>query len=177
MSFSLSECDDGDVRLSSGTSSSSSTSLSLEGRVEICKSNSYYRVCDDLWDEKEARVVCRQLSYTGSGQTISIFEGIFKVMICIFVGVVAIKKSNFTVGNSSEKVEGVFNEALLCDGTEDNLLQCDKYIGDGGGKRCPNDYSEDAGVICNGEIKSSLNCDYICTITTNSFQQLVPLVM
>ena len=38
-----------------------------EGRVEICQSNTYVTVCDDMWDENEAQVVCRQLGYTGPG--------------------------------------------------------------------------------------------------------------
>ena len=53
-------CSNGDVRLTGGSSL-------WEGRVEICQSNSFFRVCDDLWDELEAKVVCRQLNYTGQG--------------------------------------------------------------------------------------------------------------
>ena len=45
---------------------------SLEGRVEICQSNAYGTVCDDFFDELEAKVVCGQLGYTGDS----------KLMIC-----------------------------------------------------------------------------------------------
>ena len=55
-------CDDWDIRLIDGSKES-------EGRVEVCFGNVYGTVCDDFWDELEARVVCRQLGYTGTSNS------------------------------------------------------------------------------------------------------------
>ena len=46
-------CKDGEVRLADGTSTS--------GRVEICLSGVWGTVCDNFWDNSDARVICRQL--------------------------------------------------------------------------------------------------------------------
>ena len=53
-------CEDWDIRLTQGSTNS-------EGRVEVCFDNEYGAICDDLWDEFDATVVCRQLNYTGTG--------------------------------------------------------------------------------------------------------------
>ena len=41
-----------------------------EGTVLVCYNNTYGTVCDDFWDELEARVVCQKLGYSGNGNTI-----------------------------------------------------------------------------------------------------------
>ena len=53
-------CRTGQLRLVGGD-------IPNEGRVEICMSNVWGSVCDDLWGSTDATVVCQQLGYTTQG--------------------------------------------------------------------------------------------------------------
>ena len=48
------QCILGEIRLVDGDSDT-------EGRVEVCFGGVFGTVCDDLWDENDAIVACRQL--------------------------------------------------------------------------------------------------------------------
>ena len=57
-------CDYGDLQLVGGV-------VPYEGTVEICdESGSWVTICDELWSDSDATVVCRQLGYLADGEYI-----------------------------------------------------------------------------------------------------------
>ncbi len=55
-------CADGDIRLQAGLTI-------LEGRVEICRNNTWGAVCDHYWSNFDAWVTCRQLGFPAAGKS------------------------------------------------------------------------------------------------------------
>ncbi len=53
-------CTEKEVRLVGGASY-------MEGRVEICLNDEWGTICDQMWDNMDAMVVCRQLELGSSG--------------------------------------------------------------------------------------------------------------
>eukprot|EP00731_Ephydatia_muelleri_P031789 Em0023g296a len=108
-------CSHGQLRLMGGLSAS-------QGRVEVCINNTYGTVCDDHWDQLDAKVVCSQLNLSS-------------------INVVALRKAYFGPGTGP-----IYLDDFLCSGTESSLLQCNRKVVSIGINDCA--HSEDAGVAC-----------------------------
>ena len=101
-----------------------------EGRVEVNYNGEWGTVCDDGWDNNDARVVCRQLGF-GSYRT-------------------AIGSAGFGQGSGS-----ILLDDITCTGSESTLASCG-HLGVGVTRSCS--HSEDAGVRCSLQGYNSLFC-------------------
>ena len=111
-----------DIRLVGGSSG-------LEGRVEVKHDGKWGTVCDDLWDPKDARVVCRSLGYAGA----SPFRGAF-----------------FGQGTGD-----IILDSVACNGNEASIFSC----AHDGIRSHDCDHGEDAGVRCQTQGKLKLHVD------------------
>ena len=72
-------CQQGDIRLVGG-------STQYEGRIEFCNNNQWGTVCDDLYDRREATVVCRQLGFSYSGTWLSSWHYMWRLLLIAYTG-------------------------------------------------------------------------------------------
>lgn len=116
----------------------------LEGRVELCLGGSWGTVCDDMWDQEEASVVCNQLGYSSRGElnhcrkcinNFFFLKTHWTDIIIIYIGAMEVRDSGFGRGTGT-----IFLDDLQCNGDEDSLINCVQM------SDCNHD--EDAGVIC-----------------------------
>ena len=98
-----------------------------EGRVEIFHSNSWATVCDDIWDNTDAGVVCRQLGLSSSG--------------------LAVSAAGFGQGTGIILLDGV-----RCTTGQSNIFECRHN----GFENHDCSHSEDAGVRC-GDVPSKFD--------------------
>ena len=90
-----------------------------EGRVEVLYNGAWGTVCDNQWDNLDAKVVCLQLGFSD-------------------VGAIATVSAHFGQGNGS-----ILIDTADCTGTETSLDQCKLVMGN---QSCT--HSDDAGVVC-----------------------------
>ena len=103
----------------------------MEGRVEIFYNGEWGTVCHDLWDLRDAIVVCRQLGYT-----------------------TAVRRSI-----SAEFGQGtgrIWRDNVGCRGTETMLSSCS--ASSWGRHNCH--HRQDAGVVCGGTMLYHESCPY-----------------
>ncbi len=107
------------VRLAAG-------SHTKEGRVEVLFMGIWGTVCSSNWDINEAKVVCRQLGYNQTNNTI----------------IASTKAQLWGVGH------GTIWMKVQCSGSEASLLDCShngmRYT------RCS--HNQDVGVVCNASL-------------------------
>ena len=46
---------------------SSNTQFKNIGRVEVCVNGSWFFVCDSVWEDNDASLICNQLGYSTDG--------------------------------------------------------------------------------------------------------------
>ena len=102
------------IRLANGTNEK-------EGRVEIYWNNQWSTVCDDIWDDNDATVICKQLGYSRGSARVSAYFGEGSGLILL--------------------------DNVNCGGSESTIFACrHRRFGE---HDCH--HKEDAGVVCAGE--------------------------
>ena len=99
----------------------------MEGRVEIFYNGEWGTVCDDVWDLRDATVVCRQLGYTTAAR----------------------RAVNAEFGQGTGRI---WRDNVGCRGTESMLSSCS--ANSWGFHNC--DHSDDAGVVCTSKFNSTI---------------------
>ena len=89
-----------------------------EGRVEIYWNNQWCTVCDDLWDDIDATVICKQLGYSKGSARVSAYFGEGSGLILL--------------------------DNVNCNGRESSIFECNHNTF--GEHYC--EHHEDAGVVC-----------------------------
>ena len=142
-------CSNSDIRLVGGRNE-------YEGRVEICQRGSWGTVCDDNWDDTDARVVCRQLGIFTGGKSCNLdiidIAG-YDVHACLFAQLAdAIATYRDMFIDFGPGTGPIFLDEVGCTGSETTLDDCPhRGIGT---HNC--DHDEDAGVICSQQGSESL---------------------
>ncbi|XP_076455166.1 scavenger receptor cysteine-rich domain-containing protein DMBT1-like [Babylonia areolata] len=103
-----------------------------EGRVEIQVNGTWGTVCDDNWDSKDAKVICRMLHMPTTN-------------------VIARAGGHFPLPTNASQATPIWLDDVECTGNETSIAQCAHTAW--GHTNCH--HNEDAGVVCLGFVPAS----------------------
>ena len=105
-------CNESEVRLVDGRTEK-------DGQVELCLNGFWDSVCDDNWDERDTRVVCRQLGYNGCKREL-LLPGM--IMCNIYSFAASLPLESRRIPSSSFIL--YFLDEVNCSGSEMYLTEC-----------------------------------------------------
>ena len=105
----------------------------------MCANNQWGTVCDDHWDNNNAKVVCRMLNYYYFSKYIYSVYYVIVILLLYISGATATRKAFFGWGSGS-----IFLDEVHCTGNETSIFSCN-HNGIGS-HNCV--HSEDVGVVC-----------------------------
>ena len=105
----------------------------------MCANNQWGTVCDDYWDNDDAKVVCRMLNYYHFSKYIYSIYYVIVISLLYISGAITRDNAYFGQGSGS-----ILLDDVQCTGNEASIFSCaPKRIGS---SDCFHD--EDAGVVC-----------------------------
>ena len=107
------------------------------GIVEVCVNGSWFFVCDSVWDDNDASLICNQLGYSTDGNKLFVFNN-NNTIHYFFIGAVALS------GYSYYSRYTTVIHLMECLGNESSILDCHYTISN---RRC---LSGLADIVCQG---------------------------
>ena len=114
------------------------SSVSHQGRVEVCQNNTWKTICSNFWGINETMVICRQLGYSANGGFMNM-HNISSIIIMLFF------LDSRVVSYSLRDSTPIHMYSFSCTGEEKSILNCSKT--NSNSQIC----YRSAGVVCGGK--------------------------